>query len=55
MKLQQLLYKLRPPCPHCPYQLGLIKTTINPCPQCKLNHYQSYTTFENLLKENNHV
>ena len=55
MKLQSLLYKLHPPCPRCPYQLGLIKTTVNPCPQCKMNCYQSYITFKNSLKEVKHV
>lgn len=22
------------PCMRCPYRLGLVKTLINPCPQC---------------------
>lgn len=55
MKLQVLLYKLYPPCPRCPYRLGLIKTTVNPCPQCKMNGYNSYITYRKLLKEDNHV
>ena len=28
-----------PPCPTCPYKLGLIKTLVNPCPNCKANNY----------------
>lgn len=30
------------PCPLCPYKLGMIKTVINPCPQCKRNNYLFY-------------
>lgn len=36
-----------PPCPQCPYKLGLVHTLVNPCPQCKKNDYQ---TFERFLK-----
>ena len=30
------------PCEKCPYKLGLIKTLVNPCPQCQLNNYRTY-------------
>lgn len=33
------------PCSKCPYKLGTVKTLINPCPQCKLNGYDSYERF----------
>lgn len=35
------------PCSKCPYKLGQVHTPVNPCPQCKLNGYQS---FEWMLK-----
>lgn len=38
--------KLKPPCPKCPYKLGLVKTLVNPCPQCKDNGYQSFERFQ---------
>lgn len=34
------------PCSKCPYTLELIKTVTNPCPECKLNGYQSYEWFQ---------
>ena len=38
------------PCAKCPYKLGLIKTLVNPCPECRLNGYSMYKTFtENKL------
>ena len=36
-------------CSKCPYKLGIIKTLINPCPECKLNGYQSYEWFRKQL------
>ncbi len=39
----------RKPCPKCPYKLGLIQTVKNPCPECKLNGYQSYEWFQKQL------
>jgi len=29
-------------CKKCPYRLGIVRLIINPCPQCKLNHYSIY-------------
>ena len=43
------LWHKRKPCEKCPYKLGQIRTPINPCPQCKLNDYQSYELFEKQL------
>lgn len=34
------------PCPKCPYKLGIVKTLVNPCPQCKLNGYRSFEQFQ---------
>lgn len=45
MKIQELMYKLKPPCSKCPYKLGLVKIFVNPCPQCKENDYQAYEHF----------
>lgn len=42
----------RKPCPKCPYKLGLIQTVQNPCPECKLNSYQSYEWFQKQLTKN---
>ena len=46
MKIKKLLKKLKdsiaPPCPKCPYTLGYVKFVKNPCPECKLNGYQTY-------------
>lgn len=42
MKLKQLLYRLIPPCPECPYKLGLATFVKNPCPECKANNYATY-------------
>lgn len=30
------------PCPTCPYKRGIVKTLVNPCPQCKRNNYSFY-------------
>ena len=42
---KKLIRLKKKPCAKCPYKLGMIKTLINPCPQCKLNGYQSYEWF----------
>ena len=46
MKLKKQIWWIRPPCPKCPYTLGLIRTTISPCPQCKADGYQAYKRFK---------
>lgn len=37
-----LFKPLKAPCAKCPYKLGLVKTLVNPCPQCKANGYMTY-------------
>lgn len=39
------LKQIKAPCAKCPYKLGLVKTLVNPCPECRLNDYQSYKQF----------
>ncbi len=49
MKIKKLIYQIKPPCPKCPYTLGLAYTPKNPFPECKLNHYETYEWFQKLL------
>ena len=46
MKLKKLINQVKPPCSRCPYRLGLVHTTVNPCPQCKENGYQTFERFQ---------
>ena len=46
MKVNKLLYQLKSPCSKCPYKLGEVKTTVNPCPRCKQNNYQDFEIFQ---------
>jgi hypothetical protein len=46
MNMKTILYKVKPPCPRCPYKLGLVHTVVNPCPQCKENGYKAYEQFK---------
>lgn len=49
MNLKKFIYRINPPCTKCPYKLGLIEMTINPCPQCKLDGcYKSYEWFQKM-------
>ena len=43
--MRKLLYKIKPPCPKCPYTLGEVHTFTNPCPECKANGYRTYERF----------
>lgn len=43
--MRKLLYKIKPPCPKCPYTLGHVHTLRNPCPECRLNGYRMYERF----------
>ena len=36
------MQKATSPCPTCPYKRGIVKTLVNPCPQCKRNNYSFY-------------
>lgn len=49
MKSKKLINRIKAPCSKCPYKLGLMTTPINPCPECKLNGYQSYEWFRKQL------
>ena len=46
MKIKKLFNQLKPPCSKCPYKLGEVKTTVNPCPRCKQNNYQDFEIFQ---------
>lgn len=45
MEKQNIIYKIKPPCPKCPYKLGIVHTVTNPCPECKANGYEMYEWF----------
>lgn len=51
MKLKKLFYRVKPPCPNCPYTLGIVHTVVNPCPECKANGYKTYERFRKELPE----
>ena len=40
------------PCPTCPYKRGIVKTLVNPCPQCKRNNYSFY---KEIMQQNGEV
>lgn len=46
MKKKRLIYQIKPPCPECPYTLGLVYTFVNPCPACRANGYKTYERFQ---------
>ena len=35
MKIKELFYTVKPPCPKCPYTLGQIRTVTDPCPSVR--------------------
>ena len=43
---KKLIYLINPPCPRCPYTLGLVKTFYNPCLYCKENGYELFEKFQ---------
>lgn len=53
--MKKMAYRLNPPCPKCPYKLGLIEMVANPCPQCKLSDYQNFEQFGKQLAGNGTV
>lgn len=53
MSMKDLFYKVKPPCDKCPYNRGLIRTVVNPCPQCKANGYKTYERFTKELSGEN--
>ena len=54
MNMKKILQQVKPPCPRCPYKLGLVHTTVNPCPQCKENGYQMFERFQKDLTADLH-
>lgn len=46
LKIRKLTNQLKPPCPKCPYTLGLVHTVNNPCPECKADGYQMFERFK---------
>lgn len=50
--MENKLGKLTIPCGKCPYKLGIVRTVVNPCPQCKRNSYSSYKQFVEQSKRN---
>lgn len=49
MKLKEIYSQKKAPCGKCPYNLGMIGTLVNPCPQCKRNGHKSYEWFQKQL------
>lgn len=45
MNKENVFHRLKAPCGKCPYKLGLVHTTVNPCPQCKADNYRAYELF----------
>ena len=43
--MKKIIYQLKLPCSKCLYKSGEVKTTVNPCPQCKQNNYQDFEIF----------
>jgi len=41
-KIKDIVNKIIPPCPKCPYTLGHVKFVANPCFQCKSDNYNMY-------------
>lgn len=50
MNIEKLVYKLRPPCPKCPYTLGQIYLIKSPCPMCKLDGYKTYERLRRMTR-----
>ena len=53
MTIKKLFYKIHSPCSKCPYKLGVIKTLINPCLQCKMNGYSAFEQFQKQISKRN--
>lgn len=49
MRLKELIHWDKPPCPRCPYTLGLVHTLVNPCPQCRENGYKTFEQFQSRI------
>lgn len=42
MDLKKLIQKAAPQCSSCPYALGLVRTLVRPCPQCRLTGHRPF-------------
>lgn len=51
LKIKELFYLVKPPCPKCPYTLGIVHAVVNPCPECRANGYQSFERFQRMFPE----
>lgn len=45
----KLIYRIKPPCPKCPYKLEQVMFFIDPCPQFKDGGYRIYEIFKDLF------
>ena len=45
IEAKQIIRRVKPPCPRCPYKLGTVKTVKNPCPECKMDGYKAFDRF----------
>ncbi len=50
MNIKKLVYRIKPPCPRCPYTLGQVHTLVNPCLACKATGYQTFERFQQLRR-----
>ena len=46
--MKRVFCKTKLPCAQCPYMLGLIRTVVNPCPQCKLNRHRTFEQYQKM-------
>lgn len=46
MNLKEWVHRSKPPCPQCPYRLGMVETLKNPCPACKQNGLEMFEVFQ---------
>ena len=51
LKRKKLIYRIKPPCPECPYTLGLVHTFANPCPTCRENGYRMFEQFQKTVRK----
>jgi hypothetical protein len=40
--MKKIIHKIKPPCRKCPYKLGKVSITVEPCRNCKENGYNMY-------------
>lgn len=49
--IRKWIYRMKPPCSKCPYEMGIIKTLVHPCPECKLNDYRKFEQFQKQMRK----